>query len=88
MLGDSLWYPLWDVQHVTQTASDIAANSLRSAVDSPVNLAQPTTFSTETIVSHDEVWTLLTNPSKASDPERLTTFLFELGLSKASDLVY
>mmetsp|Transcript_12712 Transcript_12712/g.17341 ORF Transcript_12712/g.17341 Transcript_12712/m.17341 type:complete len:618 (+) Transcript_12712:226-2079(+) len=110
MLGDSLWYPLWDAQNVIQTASDIAANvtachrgdtphlvvpqasspakddSLRPPVGSPVTLVQQ---SSPAIDPHyDEAWTILTDPSKASDPEGLTSYLSEIGLSKSSELVY
>mmetsp|Transcript_12713 Transcript_12713/g.17346 ORF Transcript_12713/g.17346 Transcript_12713/m.17346 type:complete len:620 (+) Transcript_12713:226-2085(+) len=109
MLGDSLWYPLWDAQNVIQTASDIAANvtachrgdtphlvvpqasspakddSLRPPVGSPVTLVQQ---SSPAIDPHyDEAWTILTDPSKASDPEGLMTLFSKLGLSKASELV-
>jgi len=97
MLGDSLWYPLWDAQQIIQTASEIVTNiSACSFCDATQHLALPTlvptikpTTKTETsqAPNYDEVWTLLTDPSKASDPDRLTKFLSELGLSKALELV-
>jgi len=102
MLGDSLWYALWDAQQVIQTASDIAAavtanhtakdDSLRPAVGSPVTLVQPSGHSSPATDPHyphyDDAWIILTDPSKASDPEGLTSYLSEIGLSKSSELVY
>ena len=111
MLGDSLWYPLWDAQHVFKTASDIAAtvaaasscNTTSTVVPFPTSSQSHTAGGSPTVATApsnavvfstgaseeacDEVWTLLTDPSKASDPDRLMTVLSELGLSKACELV-
>ena len=57
---------------------------------SPMELSTKTDFNppTEptTTATYAEIWALISDPSKAVDPEKLTSFLFELGLNRADEL--
>jgi hypothetical protein len=91
MVGDSLWYPLWNHDYVNATATEIAncmkVTDISAAVPtSPVQAVQPTTSSTA-LGPLDEAWQILSDQSKVTDMESLTTLLNEIGLSTASELL-
>eukprot|EP01036_Dinobryon_divergens_P036858 gene36858-48073_t len=77
MLGDSLWYPLWDINHVTKTASDIAnaiaasgGSGATTFAHSIVNIAPPVPASERILVPvsapHAKSQTILVSSSAAS----------------------
>ena len=96
MVGDNLWYPMWDHEHVSTTAMEIAKRigSTESKVTTPTFAVQTTALPASPVQVHvsselsplDEAWKILLDKTKVTELETLSRYLDEIGLSTGSEL--
>jgi hypothetical protein len=101
MLGDALWYPLWNPDQLASTSAEIAkllvgdasvgdggpgSGSYSPTKESPVKDVSNSSALAVASNPLDAAWKLLIDASKVAEPDRLATIMREIGLTESSEL--